>query len=182
MSHARVEASVEIAALRLVSGNGGPIVGPLVLGGVRLWAAVVLDPAEIARRNEDGLGALTDPAALQSHLDNGRAPALRLAGCLVRERDPRRALQRASLLAAYTPRSVLVADGDDVLGVLVDAAVLDQGVIVHRPDDRLDVLAQPGPRVSTGGVDRRELALLESVYARLLDTDVGRGKAVTARP
>lgn len=178
MSPLDVEPSVEEAALRLVSRSADLVVGPVNFGGVRFWAAVDLDRTEIARRHEEGVAVLDNPAELQIHLSNGRPPPVRLHGCLVREHKPASSLQHASLLAGYTARSILIDDTDDVLAVMVDAAVLDQGVIVRRADGWLDVLGGPGPRVPGHGLDVRELSLLESVYGAWLSAGGGPGAVV----
>ncbi len=175
-----VEPSQEAAATRLATGGGGVVVGPVVFGGVRFWASVELDAEEVARRREEDVSALVDSAALRAHLADGRPAAVRLLGCLVREHDAAQALRQASLLAAYAPRSVLIDETDDVLGVMVDASLLDQGVIVRRSRGQLDVVAGPGPRVRGSGLDVRELGLLETVYAEWLaasstDSDVDNG-------
>lgn len=168
MSEPYVEPSLEAAATRLATGGGGLVVGPVVFGGVRFWASVEPDLAEVARRREDGVGALVDSAALRAHLANDRPAAVRLLGCLVREYDAAQALRQASLLAGYAPRSVLIDETDDVLGVMVDASLLDQGVIVRRSSGQLEVVAGPGPRVHGSGLDARELGLLETVYGAWL--------------
>jgi|GEM_PF-5429479 len=169
MTGCDVESTPEAAALRLV-GHDGAVVGPVVFAGVRFWACVDVDIAEIARRRSEGVGALSDPDALRDHLDAGRSPAVGLLGCLVHEHTPTRSLQQASMLAGYAPRSILIHDGDDVLAVAVDAALLDQGVIVDRGGGRLELVATPGPRVPGHGLDARELALRETVYAAWLTT------------
>jgi hypothetical protein len=167
-----VESSLEAAALRTVIG-GGAVVGPVVFAGVRFWASAEIDNAEVGRRRTEGVGALADPAAMGAHLGAGRGAAVRLLSCLVHEHDPRQSLRLASLLAGYAPRSILIDDSDDVLGVSIDAALLDQGVIVRRADGQLDVMATPGSRVARRGageshLDLREFALLETVYAAWL--------------
>jgi hypothetical protein len=167
MTGSDVEVSVEAAALRLL-GHGGEVVGPLVFGAVRFWAAVVVNDAEVARRQTENVGALEGPDELSRHLAAGRPPAVRLRGCLVSEPDSPRALQHASLLAGYAPRSILIDESVDVLAVSVDAALLDQGVIVRRGDGRLEVVATPGSRVPGHGLDNRELALREKVYGAWL--------------
>jgi hypothetical protein len=179
----QVESTREAAALRLVTTGDGPIVGPVEFAGIRFWAAIQLNTTEIDRRRPGGHGALRGDAALHEHLAAGRPPAVRLRGCLVSEGDPARSLRDASMLAGYTSRSILVDEGTDLLAVTVDAALLDQGVITCHRDGRLDVVATPGPPVAGRGLDRRELALLETVYAAWLATgvDVGSGPVITAR-
>src|SRR5690349_13998277 len=159
-----VQVSTEAAALRLL-GCGDVVVGPVVFGGARFWASIAVDEREVARRRRHGIGALDDEEDLKEHLAAGRPPAVRLQACLVRDSDPDHALQRASLLAGYAPRAVLVDESVDMLSVAVDAALLDQGLIVLRADGRLDVVATPGPRVDGRGLDVRELALRERTYA-----------------
>jgi hypothetical protein len=81
-------------------------------------------------------------------------------------------MERASWLACYSPRAVLVPDsGREIIGVLADAALLDQGVVVQRADN-VEVLARGGPRVAGGVFDAREWELLETVYASYLDERV----------
>ena len=162
-----VQVSVEAAALRLL-GYDDVIVGPVVFGTVRFWAAIVVDDGEISRRRAEGVGALDDEEDLKRHLAAGRPPAVRLQACLVREPDPAYAMRRASLLAGYAPRAVLVDEAVDVLSVAVGAALLDQGLVVLRVDGRLDVVAAPGPRVRGHGLDVRELALRERTYGAWL--------------
>ena len=107
----------------------------------------------------------------------------------MRDSDPDHALQRASLLAGYAPRAVLVDESVDMLSVAVDAALLDQGLIVLRADGRLDVVATPGPRVDGRGLDVRELALRERTYAAWLAANgftesasrTGRGRPSSGR-
>jgi len=164
------EPSRETAALALVATGDGPIVGPVEFAGIRFWAAIQLNTPEIARRRLNGHGALRGDGALREHLAAGRAPVVRLLGCLVSEGDPARSLRDASQLAGYSPRSILVGEGADMLAVTVNAALLDQGVIICHRDGRLDVVATPGPALAGHGLDRHELALSEAVYAAWLAT------------
>ena len=90
-----------------------------------------------------------------------RRPPLTLVGCLVIGTG-RSALAAASLLAAYSSRAVLVAERGDLLPLLVDAAFLEIGVVVHR-DGQANVLSQPGPRVDNAPTTR-ESNLIETVY------------------
>ena len=141
-------------------GCHGTVIGPALFRGVRFWASAELDEIEIVRRRD------TEPATMSSRRqrDDAQRPALALVGCLVAEPTASRSLQMASLLAGYTRRSILVDETDDLMRVAVNAALLDQGVVVEHADGRLDVLADPGPRVAAGTPDARELALLEAVY------------------
>jgi hypothetical protein len=75
-------------------------------------------------------------------IDDGR-PEAQLVGCLVAG-APSSVVREASLLAAYAPRAVLVDQGQDLTGLLVDAAVFDQGVVVVGPGGA-QVLATAGP-------------------------------------
>jgi hypothetical protein len=178
-----VEAGREAAALRLVAVGDGSIVGPIDYAGIQFWAAVEVDAAELTRRGADGHDALHGEVALQAHLDAGFPPAVRLRGCLVSAGKPALSLQRASLLAGYAPRSILVEERDDLLAVMIDAALLDQGVVISYPDGRLEVAATPGPRVPGRGLDQRELSLLETVFAAWIaaSSGVANGSATTAR-
>jgi len=66
-----------------------------------------------------------------------------LAGCDRPGRDAG-AVRRASLLAGYSRRAVVLPDSGDILAALVDATVLDVGLVV---DGRL--LAPAGPVVAS---------------------------------
>jgi hypothetical protein len=66
-----------------------------------------------------------------------------LVGCVRPGRDAG-AVRRASLLAGYSRRAVVLPDSGDVLAALVDATVLDIGLVV---DGRL--LAPAGPVVAS---------------------------------
>lgn len=69
---------------------------------------------------------------------------------------------RASVFASFCPRAVLVAEEFGVLRVQMDAAVLDQGVVVLRGDGHVDLLSEAGPRVIREGAGN-------AAYKRLLD-------------
>jgi hypothetical protein len=121
-------------------GWAGEVVGPLAFGGVRFWAVARVTVSE-------------DP--------EHDGPEVRLAGCLVAG-SARRVVREASLLAAYAPRAVLVDQAQDLTSLLVDAAILDQGVVTVGSDG-VQVLSTAGPRVSTGPVSAREQGLLDEV-------------------
>jgi hypothetical protein len=120
----------------------GDVVGPVSFGGVCFWAV-----ADVSRSG-DGEGR----------------PEVRLSGCLLTGHAGPALLRKASLLAAYTPRAVLVGAGHDLTGVLVDAAILDQGVVVAGAGG-VQLLATAGPRVAFGPITPREQELLRRVYA-----------------
>lgn len=122
-------------------GWAGDVVGPVSFGGVCFWAV-----ADVSR---SGGG-------------EGR-PEVRLSGCLLAGHAGPALLQEASLLAAYTPRAVLVGGSHDLTGVLVDAAILDQGVVVAGANG-VQLLATAGPRVAFGPTTPREQELLRRVY------------------
>src|SRR4249919_2432865 len=84
-------------------GWDGEVVGPLSFGGARFWAVAQITILEEGQEER---------------------PDVRLAGCLVSGAAPDVASE-ASLLAAYAPRAVLVDQGEDLTGLLVDAAILD---------------------------------------------------------
>jgi hypothetical protein len=86
---------------------------------------------------------------------------VQLVGCLIAGFPPN-VVREASLLAAYAPRAVLVDQHQDLTGLSVDAAVLDQGVVVVRPGG-VRVLAAAGPRVNSGPVSVREQLLQNEV-------------------
>ncbi|MDQ2708780.1 MAG: hypothetical protein M3Z25_14580 [Actinomycetota bacterium] len=167
-----------VAATRLL-GWSGDVVGPVSFGGVTFWAVTRLDTVEHARRVAAGEGAIVGQRELlELHLTAADAgsrgvvgcarAAVSLAGAIVRGSDPRQAIQHASFLSGYSPRAVLLDDRVDLLPVLVDAAVLDQGVVVTRASGA-ELLAQPGPRVAGTVFNAREWDLLETVYANWLD-------------
>jgi len=158
-------------AMRLL-GWTGITVGPVTFSGVRFWTSVTVDWDEHQRRLGEGNGAVCDRRELgrllQAGPDDRRIrPAVVIRGCLVVDRDAATALQDASMLAGYSPRAVLIPE----LVVLVDAAVLDQGVVVTSASG-LQRLALPGPRVSGQGFDAREWELLETVYDAWLSISV----------
>lgn len=170
---------VESAAARgcRLLGWAGVVVGPVLYGGVRFWASARIDSREHERRRTLGVGALTDRDALQRELSGIRrsqvagrpGPPLRLDGCLVESAEASAAVRDASLLAGYTARAVLVPDQGNVLALLADAALLDQGVLLQGPEG-VTLLAQAGPRIAAGiGFHAREWELLESVYEVFLD-------------
>jgi hypothetical protein len=155
----------------------GDVVGPVFFGGVRFWASISIDSREHTRRRSQGLGAIADRGVLErelrTHLETRARPErhrlrppLRLMGCLILGSGSS-ATAQASLFAGYSPRAVLVPDRGDVLGVLVEAALLDQGVVL-RSGDGIDALSEAGPRVAGGRFDVREWELLETLYQSYL--------------
>ena len=68
---------------------------------------------------------------------------------------------------ADAPRAVLVRDKKDLTALTVDAALLDQGIVVIQ-NGHLQLLTGAGPRVTGLGFDAREWELLETVYAAWL--------------
>lgn len=174
MTDAHQEAR-ELAAAVDVLGWRGEVVGPVSFGGVRFWAVVHVDSAEHARRYQDGQGALTgcreglaSILAADAEAADSPRPVVEFVGALVHGRHAERAIRDASLLAAYTPRAVMLdsatAARTDLVAISVDAAVLDQGLVLVDSDGTR-LLVTPGPRVPGGrGLDAREWDLLETVY------------------
>lgn len=163
-----------LAAAELLEWRG-EMVGPVGFGGVRFWAVAELIDHVHAGRRRARVGALVGARErLAGWLaDGGPAavggPAVRLVGALVTGADARPAMREASLLAAYTQRAVLARISTrDVLTVLVDAALLDIGV-VSVVASGLEVLSAPGPRTGPGLLTAREWDLLETVYEAWLD-------------
>ena len=72
--------------------------------------------------------------------------AASFAGCLVTGNSHRRALSDASMLAAYSPRAVVVPAGVDRVDLALQAALLDQGAVVSDGSE-VEVVALPGPVV-----------------------------------
>jgi hypothetical protein len=128
-----------IEAIRTL-GWDGEVVGPLTFGGARFWA--------VARMR------------MPQDLKCG-TPEVQLVGCLIAGAPPG-VVREASLLAAYAPRAVLVDQGQDLTGLLVDAAVLDQGVVAVG-EGGVQTLATAGPRVCSGPVSVREQRLHDEV-------------------
>lgn len=151
----------------------GQVVGPVRFGGIRFWASVDVDQREHARRRSAGLEAITDRRALAGELaaqecERRLQLPIALEGCLVVSEHPGSALNDASLLAGYSSRAVLVPNSNDVLGVLADAALLDQGVVVHA-HGTITMLALAGPKVPASiDLQPREWELLETVYEAYL--------------
>jgi hypothetical protein len=129
------------AAERL--GWSGDVVGPVAYGGARFWAVAQVTPADCS--------------------DEGR-PSVHITGCLFTGPARPDLLCEASLLAAYAPRAVLVQERGDLTGLLVDAAILDQGVVAVGPEG-VRLLASAGPRVAPGPASPREQQLLDCVYS-----------------
>jgi hypothetical protein len=126
-------------------GWDGTVLGPIEFGGARFWA--------IARGTPADAGG-TEP------------PSVHLAGYLLTGPARTDLVREASLLAAYVPRAVLVDGRRDLTGLLVDAAVLDQGVVVIGPEEsRVRLLATAGPRIAHGPLSAREQDLLDRVYS-----------------
>lgn len=152
-------------------GWSGDTAGPIVFAGMSFWAVYRLNQNEDRRRRERGVGGVIDREALADLLRVSPPPAprtpirppLTLVGCLVPGRGCD-AIARASMLSGYAARAVLVPDQDDIVQLLVDAALLDQGVVVYR-DGGVTAFAQAGPKVRGLGFDAREWELLETVYA-----------------
>lgn len=172
---------VPVAFERL--GWTGAVTGPVSFGLVRFWACLQLNRAEHGRRRDRNLGAVPDRArlaALQSASADERpsadplahlVPPVALVGCLV-VGTAKQAIERASWLAGYSRRAVLIPDcGSEIIGVQADAALLDQGVVVQLADG-VEVLALGGPRVGGSVFDAREWELLERVYASYLNGEV----------
>jgi hypothetical protein len=171
MSPGVVEAMDAAGAIRLL-GWGECAVGPVEFGGVRFWAGVYIDRAEHAHRMRLRIGPVLERDRLAEHLESPRGsrmiePAVRLLGCLVGDDDAAVAMRAASLLAGYAPRAVLVHDKKDLTDLAIDAALLDQGIVVIQ-NGHLQLLTEAGPRVTGLGFDAREWELLETVYAAWL--------------
>jgi hypothetical protein len=166
-----VEATGAAEAIRLL-GWGECAVGPVAFGGVRFWAGIDVDGSEHARRVQAGIGPVLARDVLAEVLASGDLlttlrPAVSLLGCLVVGHDAITATQDASLLAGYAPRAVLVSDTEELVALTVDAALLDQGVVVSQGSN-VQLLTNAGPRVAGDGFDAREWELLETVYAAWL--------------
>jgi hypothetical protein len=121
-------------------GWDGEVVGPLSFGGTRFWATARFHAPQDLKCEK---------------------PKVQLVGCLIAGTPPG-VVRAASLLAAYAPRAVLVDQRQDLTGLLVDAAVLDQGVVTSGPGG-IQVLATAGPRVSTRPTSDRERRLHDEV-------------------
>jgi hypothetical protein len=171
MSEGVVQATDAAEAIRLL-GWGVCVVGPVEFGGVRFWAGACIDRAEHAHRMRMRVGPVLERHRLAEHLESLQGsrtiqPAVRLLGCLVADDDAAAAVRAASLLAGYAPRAILVRSKEDLTALAVDAALLDQGIVVIQ-NGRLQVLSEAGPRVTGLGFDAREWELLETVYAAWL--------------
>lgn len=171
MSEGVVQAMDAAEAIRLL-GWGACSVGPVEFGGVRFWAGMSIDRAEHEHRTRMRIGPVLDRDRLAEHLESPQGsrtiqPAVQLLGCLVGDDDAAVAMRAASLLAGYAPRAILVRHKEDLTALAVDAALLDQGIVVIQ-NGHLRVLSKAGPRVTGLGFDAREWELLETVYAAWL--------------
>lgn len=109
----------------------GTCVGPIRQMGTVVWPVITLTGNEY-----DGCV----PATVDVDISR-----VELVGCLVVGEATASLVSAASLFAGYAPRAVVVT-GQVPLDVIVDAAVLDQGVVavsVSGPE----VLSLAGPRV-----------------------------------
>jgi hypothetical protein len=170
---------IDLVAVTRLLGWPGEVVGPVCFGGVEFWAVAQLDAGEHTRRVAAGEGAIVGQRELlelhlaaaatgyRSGVAGSARPVVSLAGAIVDGRDPRRAMRDASPLAGYSPRAVVLDYRAELLAALVDAAVLDQGVVLARAGD-VRLLAQAGPRVAATVFNAREWDLLETVYAAWL--------------
>ena len=162
----------------------GEFVGPVTFGGVTFWAAIEVDREGHRRRRERGLAAVRDRACLHRELrrdsqTQSLKPVVSAGGCIIASDAPATAIANASLFAGYSRRAVLVPDTCDVIRVLVDASILDQGVVL-RTSAGLERLADPGPRVPGHGFDAREWEFLEALYDAWLRTTTRNGRADVA--
>lgn len=124
-------------------GWAGDVVGPVSFGGAQFWAVAQVEAPEDDREDRS---------------------EVRLAGCIVAGLAHADVLREASLLAAYARRAVLVDQSEDLTALLVDAAILDQGLVAVGPSG-VQVLSGAGPRVGCGPVSAREQQLLDDVFA-----------------
>lgn len=95
--------------------------------------------------------------------------SIRIAGVMVTGSTRNRPTQRASVFAGYCRRAVVIPEGRGVLPVQMEAAVLDQGVVVVGPDGTR-MLSAPGA-VQPGASDSEASArgaFAEHVYAALI--------------
>lgn len=69
--------------------------------------------------------------------------SVQIAGVMVTGSARSRPTQRASVFAGYCRRAVVITEGRGVLPVQVEAAVLDQGVVVVGPHE-VRLLSAPG--------------------------------------
>lgn len=167
----------ELPQLGAVLGWSGRLVGPVWFGGVEFRAVSALNEAEHTRRLRVGQGAVTGRREMLDRADRfdpavGRLvrPAVELVGALLDGRaagDAARVVQGASLLAGYCPRAVLLNDTPDLMAALIDAAVLDVGIVVQR-GGQVRVMSRPGPRTGPPELTAREWDLRETVYAAWL--------------
>jgi hypothetical protein len=130
----------------------GTCVGPVRQLGTWVWPVVATPEGctvEFAE-NRDGIEASGD-----------RGPEVDLVGCLVVGEAARELLEAASLFAGYASRAIVVPDGAS-LDVMVDAAVLDQGVVALGANG-VTVLSEAGPRTRLGDVP----PLVESARGRV---------------
>lgn len=133
----------ELRELQLVSealGWRGACVGPVRQLGTWVWPVVAMpDGCTVeSPENRDGNEASGHREALE----------VDLVGCLVVGDVASELLEAASLFAGYASRAIVIPDGVS-LDVMVDAAVLDQGVVAVGVN-RVTVLSEAGPRADPG--------------------------------
>jgi hypothetical protein len=143
----QVPGAVASAAASL--GWSGEVIGPIDFGGALFWAVG-------SRRTppSDGVSELT------------------LQGAIFHGRPARELMREASLVAAYCPRAVVVRDSKNVTELMMNAAMLDQGLLVDARDG-MRVVVEPGPRVAQGPTTDRERRLVECFEQAWRDNRAG---------
>lgn len=115
----------------------GTCVGPIRQMGTQIWPVIALT---------DGGGSQLGPATARGQ---GREPGgVELVGCLLVGEASTQLVDVASLFAGYSSRAIVVpGDAPVPLEVMVEAAVLDQGVVAVHSESCV-VLSAAGPRVA----------------------------------
>ncbi|WP_028652649.1 hypothetical protein [Nocardioides halotolerans] len=114
----------ELQSVSEALGWSGICVGPVRQMGTDVWPVISMG---------------------RSHGSRVGADEVELVGCLVAGEASAALVASASLFAGYAPRAIVIS-GEAPLEVMVDAALLDQGVVAVAAD-MVEVLGLPGPRV-----------------------------------
>jgi hypothetical protein len=147
LSYAKSALEVHGPAIRAVGWDVGLAV-ELELFGVRLIVCAVLVRDEIARRNAEQLGPVTDPWLLRCHadLDQGflsRPTPVEIVGALASRRGWAAAREAACTFTAFGPRVAVLPPKACRPAVLMEALVTGIGIVCWD-GCTASVLAAPG--------------------------------------
>lgn len=154
----------QLESARGALGWDGHPVGPVRHLGATVWPVVVMSrgevlPAHGGADNADPAGPVRGQSGAAARLPE---VSCTVVGCLLAGSASRELVDAASLFAGFSARAIVVPAEDECpVGVLVDAALLDQGVVAVGADQGGVVLNVAGPKVVAGDVAGRSPSWLE---------------------